>query len=449
MKKRAWIAGALAVAMVTGGCSTSGSTKPQGAAAPTSSAAAAETSAGQAGGTTGEVIEFEWWHALESQYEPIVNQIVEEFNASQDGIKVKPMYIGNYAALNEAIVAANATGTGLPGLAMANIPYVTSYGSGGLCEDLEPYMAADGFDINDFGDGMVKAAQYDGKQVALPFLVSTEVMFYNKDMADEKGIQIPERWDNMEEFLKTASKVGADGTSEVYGTVIPGWITWYYEPFFINNGMQMITADNVTDLDSPKSVEMIKQIKDWCKKGYTYLAVGDDAASVMRERFIAKEAFSVIYTSSLYNTMVSSCDFEVGMAWLPGGDTKRQELGGNVLFIPAKNDKAVKDAAWKFMSYLESKEVNMLWATETGYLPIRKSIQETEEGKKFLEQKPVFQVIFDNLDVIEPGVQHPAWNQVSTAWKNYMELVITEDVDIDGELAKMAQEINEILEDFQ
>ncbi len=25
--------------------------------------------------------------------------------------------------------------------------------------------------------------------------------------------------------------------------VFPGWITWYYEPFFINNGVQLVTAE--------------------------------------------------------------------------------------------------------------------------------------------------------------------------------------------------------------
>lgn len=439
MKKRTLTALSIITAMLLGACAGSGNNQGAG----TKEEAVGEQTT-EAQTTTGDtqtgVIELEWWHALESQYEPIVNKVVGDFNDSQDKIKVKPMYIGNYAALNEAIVAAHASGTGLPGLAMANIPYVTGYGSGGMCEDLGPYIEKDGFDLGDFGEGMVKAAKYGDTQVALPFLVSTQVMYYNKDMADELGVQIPERWDNMEDFLKTASRKG-------FGTIIPGWITWYYEPFFMNNGLKMVTEEQVTDLDSETAVNMVKQLRDWCGKGYTYLAVGEDAASVMREHFINQEALSIIYTSSLYDTMVESCDFEVGMTWLPAGDTKLQELGGNVLFIPAKNDQAVKDAAWEFMSYLESKEVNMIWASESGYLPIRKSLQETEEGKKFLKEKPAFQVIFDNMDLIDPGIQSPSWNQISTVWKNYMAEMVTEEVDINSKMKEMAAEINEILED--
>ena len=71
---------------------------------------------------------------------------------------------------------------------MANTPYVAEYGAGGLTEDLTPYIQATGFEIDDFGKGMVDASSYDGKQVALPFLISTQIMYYNKDMADAEGI---------------------------------------------------------------------------------------------------------------------------------------------------------------------------------------------------------------------------------------------------------------------
>ena len=89
----------------------------------------------------------------------------------------------------------------------------------------------------------------------------------------------------------------------------------------------------------------------------------------MRQNFIDGKALSVIYTSSLYDTIVDSCSFDVGMDWLPGGKTKEQVLGGNVLFSRLKTIRKVKDASWEFLSYLMSKDVNMIWASESGYLP--------------------------------------------------------------------------------
>ncbi len=313
-----------------------------------------------------EPITIQWWHALEDQYSQTVAEIVEGFNSSQDLITVEATYVGSYAQTNEALVAANAAGTGLPAVTVANTPYVAEYGAGGLTEDLTPYIQATGFEIDDFGKGMVDASSYDGKQVALPFLISTQIMYYNKDMADAEGIAIPEKWDDMDAFLEKASVVNG-GATERYGTIIPGWDQWYFETFYLNQGVKLINDDRVsTDLDSEAAVGLVNQFRGWVDKGYVnWTTMDSDASSNMRQAFIDGKAFSVIHTSSLYNTYVDKCDFEVGMAWLPGGDTKDQEIGGCVLLIPSKNDQATKNAAWQFLSYLCSKEVNMKWARET------------------------------------------------------------------------------------
>lgn len=89
----------------------------------------------------------------------------------------------------------------------------------------------------------------------------------------------------------------------------------------------------------------------------------------------------------------------------------------------------------------------MIWASETGYLPTRNSVQTTEEGQEFLKEKPEFQVIFDNLNLIQPRIQHPGWNQLATIWKNSLAEIIKEDVDLNEMLEMMAEEIDEVLED--
>ena len=201
---------ALLTVIAISGCSAAN--KETTAEANTSKAPAAETAADIEAAS--DVLEIEFWHALESQYQETLNRVVGEFNDSHDNIVIKPMYIGNYTALNEAIVSANAANTNLPGVAMANIPYVTAYGAGGLCEDLGPYIQRDGFEIDDFGEGLIQAAKYEDVQVALPFLVSTEVVYYNRDLLNELGLQIPKTWDEIPSFLEKASDISADGKTQ-------------------------------------------------------------------------------------------------------------------------------------------------------------------------------------------------------------------------------------------
>ena len=435
--------GAIAAATVMTACS-GGSTGKANTTASSAASAAPETVDPSKYEVT-EPITITWWHALESQYDELVADVVKKFNATQNLITVEAQYIGSYKDINEALVAAHAAGTGLPAVAVANTDYVASYGDSGLYENLDPYIAGTGYDVDDFSAGLLLSSQHEGKQVALPFLHSTQVIYYNKTMADENGWTIPEKIQDFTPFLaEIHSKKG------IYGTVVPGWDQWYFETLYLNEGVQIITGDNDCDLNGDAALGVTKMIKGWCDAGDAYFAAGTDASATMRQNFYDQKTFSVMHTSSLYNNYVSKCpDFEVGMAWYPAATTgdKNSEVGGCVLGIPSKNDQATKNAAWQFLQFLCGKEVNMEWAEGTGYLPTRNSVLNTEEGKKFLEKKPAFQCILDNLNLINPRIQNAAWSELATTWKNYMEIIMNQGGDITSDSNDMVTEINEILED--
>ena len=437
--------GTFAAATALTACSGGGSTGKANTTASSAAASAASEAADPSKYEVTEPITITWWHALESQYDELVADVVKKFNATQNLITVEAQYIGSYKDINEALVAAHAAGTGLPAVAVANTDYVASYGDSGLYEDLDPYIAGTGYDVDDFSAGLLLSSQYKGKQVALPFLHSTQVIYYNKTMADANGWKIPEKIEDFTPFLaEVHSKKG------IYGTVVPGWDQWYFETFYLNEGVQIITGDNDCDLSSDAALGVTKMIKGWCDAGDAYFASGTDASATMRQNFYDQKTFSVMHTSSLYNNYVSKCpDFEVGMAWYPAATTgdKNSEVGGCVLGIPSKNDQATKNAAWQFLQFLCGKEVNMEWAEGTGYLPTRNSVLDTEEGKKFLEKKPAFQCIFDNLNLINPRIQNAAWRELATPWKNYMELMMNQGGDVTSGSNDMVTEINEILED--
>ena len=89
----------------------------------------------------------------------------------------------------------------------------------------------------------------------------------------------------------------------------------------------------------------------------------------------------------------------------------------------------------------------MEWAEGTGYLPTRNSVLTTDEGKAFLEKKPAFQCVFDNLNLIYPCIQSSAWSELTTTWRNYMDLMLNQSGDVKKESDDMVQELNEILAD--
>nr|HPG87803.1 extracellular solute-binding protein [Spirochaetales bacterium] len=105
-------------------------------------------------------IKIEWWHALESQYAPLVERVVADFERQNPLIDVEAIYQGSYKDLNEKLIAAHAAGVTLPAVTVANTPYIAEYGASGVCEVLDPYIKATKFDLGDFGSGLKVASSY-------------------------------------------------------------------------------------------------------------------------------------------------------------------------------------------------------------------------------------------------------------------------------------------------
>lgn len=164
-----------------------------------------------------EPITIEWWHSLEDQYAPYIQEMVDMFHEANPLITVKPIYVGSYTELHTQLIAAVAAGE-VPAISNAQSPYVAAYGEAGICEPLDPYIEAFGFDINDFGEGLVATTSYNGKQIAVPFLISTQTMFYNKTAAEQEGIEMPKRFDDLEEFLQKATIFNEEGVRTFFWT---------------------------------------------------------------------------------------------------------------------------------------------------------------------------------------------------------------------------------------
>lgn len=399
-----------------------------------------------------EPITIQFWHTHEERFAENLQYMFDEFKKVQPLITVEPVYIGSYADMNERLISAIAAGD-VPAIATSNTSYPAAYGESGILEVLDPYIAATGFDVADFGEGLIASTSYDGEQIALPYLISTQVLYYNKTAAEAEGIEIPKTLDEMGPFLEKATKFNADGSTARWGTIFAGWDYWYFEMLYKNNGVLVVDVENnTTDVNSDAAVAITEQLKEWVDKGYAYFAYGTGASSTMRQAFWDGNAFSVFHTSSLYDTYVSSVGdkFEVGMAWLPGGndgETFTSEVGGAVILIPEKASQAQKNAAWELMQFMTSPEINLYWADKTGYFPTRQSVMGTPEYEEYLSRKPAMQSVVSMASWINPRNQAPAYDTAANLWRDALAKILVEGAPVRQTLDMVAGEITELLED--
>jgi sn-glycerol 3-phosphate transport system substrate-binding protein len=89
---------------------------------------------------------------------------------------------------------------------------------------------------------------------------------------------------------------------------------------------------------------------------------------------------------------------DIGIGPMPGpGGSGVVLVGGASIWIAAGKGDAETAAAWDFIRYLASPEVQSEWASVTGYVPIRQDAAEVEPLATTYAQDPRFKVAYDSL----------------------------------------------------
>ena len=97
---------------------------------------------------------------------------------------------------------------------------------------LDPFIETDeSFDVSDFYPAALEAFTIDGKVWAIPYGVTSEVIFYNKDLFDQYGVPYPEVGWTWNDFVHTA-RVLRDPEAGIYGFAhspdVAGWFHWAF-----------------------------------------------------------------------------------------------------------------------------------------------------------------------------------------------------------------------------
>ncbi len=198
MKKRLNIVlGAAIVCMALSGCSGQEETQTS---ADVSTQAEEESQGSEAAASGGEAVELEMLlHKVEVT--DIMNTMVEEFHKEYPNITVKVNCPGD----TKTVLQSRAVANEMPDL--VTFPYDNDfliYATDGFFEDLseEPFMK------ENITEETYLDNQIDGKNYFLPVLSNASGIYYNVDMFEEYGIEIPTTLDEFFEVCETFKENG-------------------------------------------------------------------------------------------------------------------------------------------------------------------------------------------------------------------------------------------------
>jgi ABC-type glycerol-3-phosphate transport system substrate-binding protein len=93
----------------------------------------------------------------------------------------------------------------------------------GQVEPLDAYVAADGYDLDDFAPEALVNVSHGGRLYGLPYADVSNILIYRADLFERYGIQVPGSMDElMEAALAIQTAARADGAGEFYGITLRG-----------------------------------------------------------------------------------------------------------------------------------------------------------------------------------------------------------------------------------
>lgn len=352
--------------------------------------------------------EVTWWHAMGGQLGDTVNKIATDFNASQTDYKLTPVYKGSYTETLTAGIAAFRANEAPNILQVFDAGAATIMNAKGVAKPVQDVMVESGFnfDSNAYLSGVRNFyADSNGKMIGMPFNSSTPVLYYNKDILNDAGVEPPKTYEEME---VVAQKLKAKGHAAFSQSHTP-WI--FFENFKSRHNQQLADKNNGFDapateiMYSTKHLQMhFTKMKEWSDKGY-YKYYGKDW-SANQTPFERKDVAMWIGSSGSFGGLKERVDFKMGTTFLPywksiTDDAGVTFIGGAALFALSGHDKSQDKGVAAFFNYLTSSKVQMYWHKTTGYVPVTNAAYELTKESGYYNSSPDAEVGVQQLSL--PG----------------------------------------------
>ncbi len=374
-------------------------------------------------------VEITFWHGLNVDNQTAIEQVTANYNASQDRVIVDPQNQGGYLETIDKFFQSGDTDR--PAVVMLPEYTVQQAIDSATMIPVEACTSAAGYDLSTFQPATIAAYSAAGVDWGMPFNVSNPVLYYNKNMFVEAGLD-PDKPPQSLEELRAYSQQLVDSGAAAYGIAIDSGADsgggWFLEQWFANAGE--LYADNgngrlapATEVlyDGVSGVELLTYVQDLVNDGLAFY-VGDNAGGADQLLKLADEnepAAMAISTSAGLGTVLNTLagglvpglgPEDVGVGALPGpAGVPTALVGGAALYIADGKTDVEAAAAWDFISYLVSPETQSLFATLTGYVPVRSDALTVEPALSVYEDDPRFRVAYDQLAASpdSPALQGP------------------------------------------
>jgi multiple sugar transport system substrate-binding protein len=301
----------------------------------------------------------------------------------------------------------------LPDIEFAGLPKVRELASRGIAVPLDKLITSEAdFGKMGYSANVLSLGAVNGVQYAVPFAISTPVIFYNADLVLRAGgdpDHFPTTWEGVIALGGKIAKLGNNIDGMYYEIGVDDWTT---QALIFNFGGRMTSEDEKkVAFDGPAGKRAIALFGRLHSEG-GQKPVTQRAA---RQQFLA--GLLGMYAASPANVRGfeegAAGKFRLRTATLPLADKASGGVptGGMAMVILTK-DPERQSAAWKYLKFATGPEGQTIVVKNTGYMPANTLALQPQYLGRFYEENPSWETAAKQLPVARAWYAWPGTNSV-------------------------------------
>ena len=333
----------------------------------------------------------------------LIDTFAADFEKENPGIKLKPIYAGTYQETIVKALTAHKSGNPPTTSVLLSTDMFTLIDEDAIVP-IDDFVKTDDDKawLKSFFPAFMLNSQTGGKTWGAPFQRSTVVLYWNKDLFKEAGLdpdKAPATWAEQLAFAQKLTKADGSGGASQWGIQVPssGFPYWLFQGFTTQAGTVLMNEEgNRTFYDKPEVVEALTYWVDLSRKHKVHPPGIVEWGTTPKDFFEKKTAMMWTTTGNLTNVR-NNAKFPFGVAMLPEGKRRGSPTGGGNFYISKKAPRAQQEAAFKFIRWITTPERAAQWCVDTGYVAVRPDAFETPALKKYAADFPPAAVARDQL----------------------------------------------------
>jgi len=319
-----------------------------------------------------------YWNGFTGPDREPLEELVKKFNDSGNVEVV--MDIMSWETLYQKLATALSANQG-PDIFACNTERIGTYAKSGAIVPVDDIYNG-GLDMGVIPEGLAENLSYDGKIYGVPANFATLMLYYNKDLFVDAGLdpeKPPKNWDELKEMaLKLTKESG--GKVEQYGFGIATKETIPMWPILIwaNGGDFIDTSTMKSVFNSPETVEAVQTWADLIINNHISPPVLTGAEV---DKLFETQKCAMYMCGPWAVGGFKSAGINFGVAPVPAGPAKEVTLGTSVSMYLTKDSKN-KEAVYEFFKYWNSKETQVEFSLATGFPPARTDLLDDPKLKE-------------------------------------------------------------------